>query len=223
MDLPIEIGQKVGVLGGTFDPVHNGHLRLVDTAVSGLGLDSLVMIPAATPPHKRDLPVTPLEHRLAMLKHAIAGRQGLYVSGLEAERPGPSFSIDTLSTLRNHFTPEAALFFVVGFDAFVEIHTWKYYQQLPMLADLVVVDRAGAQSLRIGEVVNKRFVGYLPDNEQGVWRGPGGIGVIRYLAMAPVAVSSTKIREMAASGLSLADMVPAAVENYIHTKRLYCA
>ena len=222
MDLPKEIGQRIGVLGGTFDPVHNGHLALVEAAFAGLGLDSLVLIPAAVPPHKRNLSITPLVHRLAMLKLATAGRKGLYVSGLEAERPGPSFSVDTLSALRTHFGTEVTLFFLVGIDAFIEIQTWKYYQELPLLADLVVVDRAGTQSPRLDEAVNSRFVGYCPDAEHGGWRGPNGLGVIRPLSMEPVDISSTMIRDQIACGHAVVHLLPEAVAKYIQEQHFYC-
>jgi len=221
MDLPKEIGQRVGVLGGTFDPVHNGHLALIEAAFAEFALDSLVLIPAAVPPHKRALAITPLVHRLAMLRLAIAERRGLYVSALEAERPGPSFSVDTLTALRAHLGDEVSLFFLVGIDAFVEIQTWKEYRQLPLLADLVVVDRAGLQSLRLDEAVWSRFVGYCPDVEHGGWRGPNGRGVIRSLAMAPVNVSSTLVRDLVACGQAIAHLLPEAVAAYISDRQMY--
>lgn len=221
MDLPKDIGQRVGVLGGTFDPVHNGHLALVEAAFAGLDLDSLVLIPAAVPPHKRALAVTPLAHRLAMLRLATADRSGLYVSALEAERPGPSFSVDTLTALRAHLGDEVSLSFLVGIDAFVEIHTWKEYQQLPLLADIVVVDRAGAGAPRLAEAVLGRFVGYCPDREYGGWRGPNGRGVIRALAMEPVNISSTGIRDLVAGDQSIEHLLPAAVAEYIFGWQLY--
>ena len=221
MDLPRVIGQRIGVLGGTFDPVHNGHMALVEAAMVGLGLDSLVLIPAAVPPHKLDLPVTSLVHRLGMLRLAAAGRSGLYVSTIEAERSGPSYSIDTLSALRSHFGSEVTLFFLIGIDAFVEIHTWKNYQRLPALADLVVVDRAEGRSMRWSEVVASRFVGYCPDIEQGVWQGVGGGGVIRNLDMALVDISSTTVRKLVAAGQAVGDLIPDAVEDYIHLNSLY--
>ena len=221
MSLPREIGQRIAVLGGTFDPFHNGHLALVETAFAGLELDSLILIPAAVPPHKRDLPVTSLDHRLAMLKLATAGRKGVYVSSLEAERPGPSFSIDTLTSLRRHFGSEVTLFFLLGIDAFVEIQTWKDYQQLPLLADLVVVNRAGTHSLQFEDAVRSMFIGYCPDAQSGCWRGPGGLGVIRSLEMAAVDVSSTAIRKLVSCGQSVAHLLPEAVAEYIESRDFY--
>ena len=213
--------QKIGILGGTFDPVHNGHLALVEEAFAGLDLDSLLLIPAAVPPHKRDLLITPLKDRLSMLSFAVSGRDGLYVSDIEAERLGPSFSVDTVAALRAHFGAEVTLFFIVGIDAFVEIQTWKDYQQLPMLADIVVVNRAGTHSPKFAEVVKSRFVGYSLDAEHDCWRGVNGHGVIRSLAMKPVDISSTVVREFVASGRSVGHFLPDAVAEYIHRRRLY--
>ena len=221
MDLPREIGQRIGVLGGTFDPVHNGHLALIEAAFAGLSLDSLVLVPAAVPPHKRDLAVTNLSHRLAMLSLAVSGRRGLYVSSLEAERPGPSFSVDTLFELRSHFAGDATLFFLVGVDAFLEIQSWKDYRQLPLLAELVVVERAGAHSSRMGDEVRSRFAGYIRDIEHGCWRGSDGLGVIRTLAMGPVDISSTQVRESIGRGHSVDSLLPVGVAEYISTQGLY--
>ncbi|MDH3392596.1 MAG: nicotinate-nucleotide adenylyltransferase [Desulfobulbaceae bacterium] len=221
MDLPKEMGRRVGVLGGTFDPVHNGHLALVEAAFAGLALDSLILIPAAVPPHKRDLIVTPLAHRLAMLRLAIAGRPGIYVSALESDRPGPSFSVDTLTALRGHLGADVTLFFLVGIDAFVEIQSWKEYQRLPLLAELVVVDRAGSAGERLDDAVLGRFVGYCKDVASGVWRGPADNGVIRSLGMKPVQVSSTDIRNLVASGQKVDHFLPEAVADYIYNQQLY--
>ena len=221
MDLPREIGQRVGVLGGTFDPVHNGHLAVAEAARRQLELDSLVLIPAAQPPHKSRLHLTPFHHRLAMLRLAVKDRPGLLVSSLEAERPGPSYSVDTLSALREYLGDHVSLFFLVGIDAFVEISTWKCYRQLPLLADIVVVDRPGAESHRLADAVHRAFPGYLADSGQDLWRGPDGLGGIRTLAMAPVDVSSTDVRLLAAAGRSITHLLPPAVAHYIGKHHLY--
>lgn len=221
MDLPKKIGQRVGVLGGTFDPVHNGHLALVEAAFAGLALDSLVLIPAAVPPHKCTQRVASHAHRLAMLRLAAAEGRSLYVSALEAARPGPSFSVDTLAALRAHLGDAVTLSFLVGIDAFVEIQTWKEYLRLPLLADLVVVDRAGAAVPRLAEAVLSRFVGYCPESGSGCWRGPAGRGVIRSLSMEPVEISSTDIRALVADGQAIDHLLPPAVADYILARRLY--
>ncbi len=221
MDLPAELGQRIGVLGGTFDPVHNGHLALVEAAFAGLDLDSLILVPAAIPPHKRDLVVTPLVHRLTMLRLAIAGRRGVYVTSLEAERPGPSFSVDTLAVLRRHFGSAVKLFFLVGIDAFVEIQSWKEYRQVPLLADLVVVDRGGVHSPRLDEAVPSRFGDYCLDVQHGGWRGANGHGVISPLVMEPVVISSSIVRQRVAGGSSIDSFLPKAVSEFIFSQQLY--
>ncbi len=220
MDLPRELGARIGVLGGTFDPVHNGHLAVADAALAGLALDRLLLIPAAMPPHKQSLPVTPFNHRLAMLRLAAAGRPGLLVSDLEAGRLGPSFSVDTLLALRGHFGEGVTLFFLVGIDAFAEIASWHRYSELPRLAELVVVDRPDAAPLRCGDAVRRQFPAYSRRGGESPWRGPVG-GVIRTLTMTPVAVSSTLVREVAAGNASLASLVPSKVADYIRHHSLY--
>ncbi len=222
MDLPREVGRRVGVLGGTFDPVHNGHLALVEAAFAALSLDSLILIPAAVPPHKRVLHITSFAHRLAMLELAIAGRRGLYVTRLETERPGPSYSVDPLAALRNHYGPAVTLFFLVGIDAFLEMQTWKSYRQVPQLADLVVVDRPGARVRELDAAILSRFPGYGPDLAGGCWRETNGPGVIRPLVMEPVDISSTAVRELIARGdEAVTGLLPAAVTGYISRHRLY--
>ncbi|MDH4320482.1 MAG: nicotinate-nucleotide adenylyltransferase [Desulfobulbaceae bacterium] len=221
MDLPRGVGQRVGVLGGTFDPVHNGHLALVEAAFAALSLDSLILIPAAVPPHKRDLRITPFAHRLAMLELAIAGRNGLFVTDIEAERPGPSFSVDTLAALRSHYGPDLTLFFLVGIDAFLDIQTWKSYRQVPQLADLVVVDRPGARVRELDAAILSRFPGYGPDTPAGCWRGANGHGVIRPLLMEPVDISSTAVRALIVRGEAVTHLLPAAVTGYIFRHHLY--
>jgi len=223
MDLPREIGQRVGVLGGTFDPVHNGHLAVAEAACRGLDLDGLLLIPAAVPPHKRELPITPFAHRLTMLRLAVADRAGLYVSSVEADRGGPSFSVDTLVALRGVLGRDVSLFFLVGIDAFGEISTWKEYLRLPLLAELVVVDRPAMGSPRLDEAVRRQFPDYLFDSARAAWLESRGSGVIRPLTMAPLAVSSTQVRQLVAAGKPVSSLVPAPVVDYIRGHHLYGA
>ena len=129
------------MLGGTFDPVHTGHLAIADTAAAQFALDSVLFIPASLPPHKQDYTVSSFEDRAAMLESALSKRPGFFISRLEADRTGPSYSIDTLAELRQQLGNEVNLYFIIGMDAFAEIVTWKEYDRLLDFAHFIVVDR----------------------------------------------------------------------------------
>ena len=141
MELPHNLGRRVGILGGTFDPVHNGHLAIAEAVRQALALSGLLFIPAFLPPHKPTYTISPFVQRAAMLELAVVDRPGFFVSLLEAEREGPSYSIDTLRTLRQTLGEEVHLFFIIGMDAFAEIHTWKANRELLDQASFVVMGR----------------------------------------------------------------------------------
>ena len=134
---------RLGVLGGTFDPVHNGHLAMADHLLNTCRLDSLLFIPAARPPHKDHLQTTPFDDRLTMLEIAVRSDQRFMVSDLEAHRDGPSYSIDTLIEMKKMLADEVQLFFIIGVDAFVELNSWKNPRGLTDYANLLVIDRPG--------------------------------------------------------------------------------
>lgn len=213
-------GQRLGLLGGTFDPIHHGHLAVAATVQAALHLDGVVFLPASLPPHKQSQALTPFADRFAMVAAAIAGHPTFAVSPLEGERHGPSYSVDTLRRVREVVAPSGRLFFVVGMDAFVEIGSWKEYRQLLTLADLVVIDRPGQVTSRLAETIRCSFPGLVPD-PAGSWRGPLGSGAIHPLSMAPLAVSSTEIRRRVGAGGAIDELVPAAVAHYIRSHGLY--
>ena len=214
------MGRKVGLLGGTFDPVHLGHLALAHTARRELSLDSILFMPAAVPPHKQGSACAPMADRLAMLRLAVQEDSFFHVSSLEAERSGPSYSVDTLSQLRT-LMPGVVFFFIIGIDAFAEITTWKEYRELFMLTDFVVAGRPPQDVDLVANVLDRAHPGYAFDALQGVWRHPKVPARIHLLAMEPVELSSTDIRRRLAEGKAVSNMVPPAVEEYISTSGLY--
>ncbi|MBW1936644.1 MAG: nicotinate (nicotinamide) nucleotide adenylyltransferase, partial [Deltaproteobacteria bacterium] len=130
---------RLGILGGTFDPVHFGHLRLAEEIAEELELEKVYLIPAAAPPHKEKKPLTSFQHRLEMVRMAASASPMLEALDMEGRRQGLSYSIETLREFHRIFPDDLKLFFIIGMDAFVEIETWKDYKSLFDYADFVVV------------------------------------------------------------------------------------
>jgi nicotinate-nucleotide adenylyltransferase len=197
-------GRKVGVLGGTFDPVHIGHLLLAESAREELGLERVVFMPAGRPWRKASREVSPAEHRLAMLRLAVAGNDAFEVSTIEVEREGPTYTVETLEELRRR-DPGAALFFIVGEDALADLPNWREPQRILELATVAVAGRtAEGPNLRQAEAMM-----------------PGLVARAVWLRMPIIEISATGIRERVRLGLSIRYRVPAAVEAYIREHRLY--
>ena len=221
MKLPHNLGTRIGILGGTFDPVHNGHLAVAETVRQALSLSSILYIPAFLPPHKPTYAISAFDHRVAMLELAVGSKPCFSVSPLEAERVGPSYSIDTLRTLGQILGKDVHLFFIIGMDAFAEVFTWKEKGELLDHAGFVVVGRPDQCQQSCAQTVAANFSGFAFDEGQGSWQGKPGQGAIYPVAMVPIKVSSTEIREAVRQGRSIRDRVPAAVADYIEAHGLY--
>jgi len=205
--------QKIGLFGGTFDPVHNGHLAVGRAALRQLGLDLLYFIPAALPPHKAGQLITPFVQRVAMLRLAVEEEPRFVVSEIEGLRSGPSYTVDTLSQLRRSLGPQAEFFFIIGLDAFAEITTWNRYDELLENASFVVIDRPSHGQQNVADVVGRCFPDYREDTA-GVWSGTGRHRIYS-LAMEPVPVSSSLIRARLRQGESVEEFVPPKVAAYL--------
>jgi len=197
---------KLGVLGGTFDPPHVGHLELAEVAIEHLGLDRLLFVPAGDPWRKAGQPLSAPEHRLAMTRLAVDSLPRVEVSTLEMERPGPSYSVDTLGDLLARYGPETELYLVLGQDALLDLPNWKEPHRIVALAWLAVALRSPGRDLDLTEL------------EAAV---PGISRRLVILPMSFVDVSGTAIREWARKGVSLDGLVPLAVEAYIKEHALY--
>ena len=194
---------SLGVFGGTFDPVHHGHLALAEEACDALGLESLVFVPAAAPPHKPGVPVAPAEHRLAMVEAAIAGNPRFGCSRTELDRPGPSYSVDTLESMAGL---RGDLWFILSSEALAGFPTWREPGRILELARLAVLPRAGQA------VIDERWVGeHLPGREERVRFLPGPL----------LPISGSVVRQRVAAGRSIRYLVPDAVARYIAQHRLY--
>jgi nicotinate-nucleotide adenylyltransferase len=220
-------GPVIGLLGGTFDPVHVGHLAMAERTLEALKLESLLLLPSSIPPHKSRPRLTAGEHRLAMLRLALEGRTGLGICPVELERGGVCYTIDTMRELRDGDPPIRPLF-VLGTDSLAEITTWRDYRELIEEFDLVVIDRPGRTLAEFRAELPSEIAEALvdiPDGPQGAARlqesPPGRGGRIYHIAMTPCPVSSSEIRRSAAAGESLAGLVPPAVAGYIQKNGLY--
>jgi len=221
MDLPVNIGARIGLLGGTFDPIHNGHLAIATRAREQCRLDAVVFIPAASPPHKEQWEISELRHRRRMLELACGSGAGFYVSLLEAERRGPSYTVDTLRTLKDYFPSQTRLFFIIGSDSFIDLPSWKEPERLLDYANLVVANRTSRDSVSIERILELHFPAYRTRNAENIYRKEKGGCAIILLEMEPVEVSATEIRELARQGRTIAHLVPKAVSSYIRDQGLY--
>jgi nicotinate-nucleotide adenylyltransferase len=210
-------GRKIGLLGGTFDPVHYGHLQLAEAALKECNLDKVVFIPSAQPPHKNQDSITPFRHRLAMLTLAGAGIEGFECSAIEGLLPKPSYTIDTLQALRRQYENDCRLYFMIGADAFLDILTWKSPQQVFHEVNIIVSGRKGYNSAQLSELLEK--LGY--NAQDGYWSGDEDKRDIFILKKTPPDQSSSAIRSMISRGESVSRFLPSAVIRYIQANMLY--
>ena len=199
----------LGVLGGTFDPIHHGHVAAAEAAQRALDLDAVMLVPSHIPPHRQDPVGATGEQRFAMAQLAAAGRPGWAASRIEVDRQGPSYTYDTLAEIGKQ-RASTQIYFILGADAFAEIATWSRYPAVLDLAHFVVVSRPGITLDSLHARVPSAF---SP-------RPSAKTRVILVEAATPD-VSSTDIRRRASAGDSLTNLVPDAVADYIHAHRLY--
>ena len=212
------MGKRIGMLGGTFNPVHVGHLRSALEVAEQLGLDELRLIPNARPPH-RDAPQVSAQDRLAMVEQAVAGVPLLTLDDRELKRDRPSYSIDTLESLRAELAVEDQLFLLLGWDAFCGLPTWYRWEELLQHCHIVVLQRPDADT-ELPDALRNLVAARSISDPQAL-KGP--CGQITFVWQAPLAVSATQIRQLLASGKSVRFLVPDAVLAYIEAHGLYRA
>jgi nicotinate-nucleotide adenylyltransferase len=206
--------RSVGILGGTFNPPHLGHLAIARHAREELGLQRVVMMPAHIPPHKGSEEDPGPEHRLRMCRLCVAGAEGLSVCALEIERGGPSYTVDTLQSIHSSH-PDAELTFILGADTASTLPAWREPARLLELAGLAVAARTGSDREGVLDTVEELLASARPDMSDRRFRG------IRFLHMPTIEVSSSMVRERAARGAPIEGLVGEAVAGYIHEHRLY--
>jgi len=212
---------RIGLFGGTFDPIHWGHLRSAEEVGETFGLDRIFFIPAAIPPHKRGQTATPARDRLQMVRLAVAGNPRFSVSTVEIARTGVSYSIDTIREFAAQKRRGDALFFIIGLDAFREIGSWKNFAELFPLCNFIVTSRPGSKErdpLRGTGVAVKRLFCY--DFKQKNYRHRSGTRIF-FIELTDIAISASEVRALVSRGKSIRYLVPPTVEKYIKKRGLY--
>lgn len=210
---------RLGILGGTFDPIHLGHLRLAEEAGETFDLEKVYLIPAAFPPHKGKQTMGSFFHRFEMTKLAVAGSSRLVALDLEARREGLSYSIETLKEFHRLYPRDLELFFILGTDAFLEIETWKSYRNLFDYAHFLVVQRPGIPARKVQGHLLSLGLAFKKEGRNR-FLGTSGNEVV-FMKATLMDISSTAIREKAAASRSIRYLVPASVRNYILVHGLY--
>ena len=212
----------IGILGGTFDPIHYGHLRLAQEIGQGLKLDEVRFVPSRTPPH-RAAPLTSALERLAMVRLAVRDNALFNVDEREIRRSGPGYTVDTLAELRREIGPARALCLLVGADAFLDFATWSRWHELFALAHIVVAHRPGfpveAWQARMPQPLAREYASRTLQQPLAVHLAPaGGIVVV---AITALDISATMIRDCIRAGTSPRYLLPDSVLDYIQTRKLY--
>lgn len=195
---------RLGVLGGTFDPPHVGHLILAETAMNGLGLERVIFVPAAEPPHKQDRPLTPAAQRFAMLERAIAGNPRFSISRIDMDRPGPHYTADMLGLLRQQ-NPSHNLYFLMGADSLNDLSVWRAPAWIIAQAQIAVMRRTGT-------VINLDALAA---------KLPGIRDRVTFVDAPTIDISATALRDTVRAGLSIRYQVPDTVLEYINKYKLY--
>jgi nicotinate-nucleotide adenylyltransferase len=212
---------RLGLFGGTFNPIHLGHLRAAIEIQEAFSLDRLLFIPTAIPPHKKSDSLLSFAHRLKMVRLAIPDHSILKASDAEKKREGKSYSIQTLRFFKNKFGSKVDLYFIIGIDAFWEINTWKEYRDLFDLSNFIVMDRPGYQRNRIKEFLLQEISPEIRFySKERRFLHPSGYSVYLF-PVTLMDISSTQIRSLRQKKTSIQYLVPKKVEEYILRKNLY--
>ena len=219
---------RIGLFGGTFDPIHRGHLRAASEVKKIFNLDPIYLIPAALPPHKTPVAVAGVDDRLAMIHLAIGDVNGITVSDVELQRSGPSYTIDTIYHFKSSQPDDAQIFLIMGMDAFLEIDTWKSHRELLEQISVIVMARPDHRHQNVQQRW-KQLGDYLKSNLAAGYRFSEAQGCFTATGLQPIHIcdvnaldiSSTKIRQAVKQKQTIENWVPAQVAEYINQKGLY--
>ena len=216
---------RIGILGGTFNPVHSGHLRIAEEVRETLSLDKVIFIPCYDPPHKDEAGIASADARMQMLELAVSDNPYFETSDMELKRGGKSYSIETLTRLREDYGDSGQLFFIIGMDSYAEVGIWKSYARLFEIADFVVVKRPLVSGQK--EEVSPLELLPVDIRDKFCYDSQKNIAVHRsgrrtyFLETTMLDISSTGLRDCLAEGKSVKYLLPFVVEKFIKEKDLY--
>jgi nicotinate-nucleotide adenylyltransferase len=211
---------RLGILGGTFDPIHIAHLRIAEEVLEGLELDKVCFIPGAMPPHKTRQRISPFEDRLAMTRMAVKDTPFFEVLDLEGRRKGPSYSVQTLREIHLMYGEKLELFFIIGMDAFQEIKTWWEYRNLFDYANFVLINRPGFSIKDLESFIYSLDASLDKKKDADGFISPSGNRLFCN-EVSMLDISSTNIKKMVSTGKSIRFLVPEPIRVYIQEKGLY--
>ncbi|HPD58273.1 MAG TPA: nicotinate-nucleotide adenylyltransferase [Smithellaceae bacterium] len=212
---------KWGLLGGTFDPIHFGHLRGAEEMMGILNLNRIIFVPSSRPPHKLEAQITSFHHREQMIKLAIEGNVNFSYSEVENLRAGKSYSVETVEYFLSKYIKDLELYFIVGQDAFQAITTWKNWEKLLLMCNFAVMTRPGYKDMKLDEIMPKDIASQFKYNEAiDGYKGPTGYAIyFRHVSF--LDISSSRIRAMAKENNSIRYLLPDTVRQYIFKNSLY--
>lgn len=212
--------KKIGILGGTFNPIHFGHLHIAEEIAKNCSLDEVRFIPSANPPHKAT-PQVSAEHRATMVNLAIRNHPTFMLDDCELKREGASYTVDTLTVLRKNLGAQVGLFLIMGSDAFAYFDTWHRWQEILDYCHIVLIERPNHENTleNFSETIKNFYLSHHKNNLQDFQKVPNGF--ITTQTITPLAISSTDIRERLKNNKSVRDLLPQQVFAYIQENRLY--
>jgi nicotinate-nucleotide adenylyltransferase len=212
---------KWGLLGGTFDPIHIGHLRCAEEVRELFNLDRIIFIPAARPPHKSDGEISAFAHREQMVRLAIENNPHFDFSDVEHRRDGKSYSVDTVEYFLHQYPKDLEIYFIVGQDAFQAIQTWKDWEKLLVMCHFVVMTRPGYENRGLAGIVPASFSEAFTyrGKDQG-FLGPQGYAIY-FREVTFLDISSSRIRQQAEQGKSIQYLIPESIRHYLLQQGLY--
>jgi nicotinate-nucleotide adenylyltransferase len=219
---------RIGLFGGTFNPVHIGHLRAALEVKEGFDLDQVILIPAALPPHKMPGDVADAADRLHMLNQALEDSPGLTISDVELKRSGPSYTIDTVQHFKHTLPDQSRIYLIMGMDAFLEIDTWKSYDELLLQIPFIIINRpkSGSAVSDSGWKFMENFLAskisadYVFSESQSCYRAQNKQPIYVF-EVTSLDISSTRVRNLSNTGRSIEYLVPQKVAEFINSKGLY--
>jgi nicotinate-nucleotide adenylyltransferase len=212
---------KWGLFGGTFDPIHFGHLRAAEEMMDIFKLNRIIFVPSSRPPHKLEAEITSFYHREQMVRMSIEGNVNFSFSDVENLRAGKSYSVETVEYILNKYMEDLELYFIVGQDAFQAVTTWKDWEKLLLLCNFAVMTRPGFKNKGLDTILTKEFASrFVYDKKTDGFKGPTG-HTIYFRHTTFLDISSSRIKAMAKAGNSVRYLTPDNVRQYIAKNSLY--